>query len=135
MGNLLALFPNTTPLISKFFAEMSKKRQRCCVVNLENNFSMMMMMFESLTESVLMYGAEIWGWKEQKEVERVQEKYLRWVVGVARETPGYIVREECKRNKLRVKARKRAEKFEDKMDGRVECRILTERKEKEHGEE
>jgi hypothetical protein len=65
----------------------------------------------------------------------VQEKYLRWVLGVDRETPGYIVREECKRNKLRVKARKRAEKLEDKMDGRVECWILTERKEKEHGEE
>jgi hypothetical protein len=23
------------------------------------------------------YGAEIWGWKEQEEVERVQEKYLK----------------------------------------------------------
>jgi hypothetical protein len=34
--------------------------------------------------------------------------------------------EECKRNRLRVKARKRAAKFEDKMDGREECRILTE---------
>jgi hypothetical protein len=28
-------------------------------------------------ENVLMYGAEIWGWKEQEEVEKVQEKYLR----------------------------------------------------------
>jgi hypothetical protein len=36
-------------------------------------FGRRMMMFES----VLMYGAEIWGWKEQKDVERVQEKYLR----------------------------------------------------------
>jgi hypothetical protein len=34
----------------------------------------------------------------------VQEKYLRWVLGVDRETPDYIVREECKRNRLRVKA-------------------------------
>jgi hypothetical protein len=43
---------------------------------------------------------------------------------VDRETPGYIVREECKRNRLRVKAGKRAAKFEDKMDGRQECSIL-----------
>jgi hypothetical protein len=41
-------------------------------------------------------------------------------------TPGYIVREECKRSKLRVKAGKRAAKFEDRMGGREECRILTE---------
>ncbi|XP_068914676.1 uncharacterized protein F23F12.8-like [Tenebrio molitor] len=75
---------------------------------------------------MMMYGAEIWGWKEQEEVERVQEKYLRWVLGEDRETPGYIVGEECKRSKLRVKAGKRAAKFEDRMGGREECRILTE---------
>jgi hypothetical protein len=74
-----------------------------------------MMMFESRIESILMYGAEIWGWKEQEEVEKVQEKYLRGVLGVDRETPGYIVRKECKRNK-------RAAKFE--KDGRKECRTL-----------
>jgi hypothetical protein len=58
----------------------------------------------------------------------VQEKYLKGVLGVDRETPGYIVREECKRNRLRVKAGKRAAKVEDKIDGREECRsrILTE---------
>jgi hypothetical protein len=41
-------------------------------------------------------------------------------------------------NRLRVKARKRAAKLEDKMDGREECRILTEcwrEKKKKHGEE
>jgi hypothetical protein len=48
------------------------------------------------------------------------KKYLR---GVDRETP---MKEEYKRNRLRVKAGKRAAKFEDKMDGREEYRILTE---------
>jgi hypothetical protein len=84
-----------------------------------------MMMSENMIESILMYGAEIWG-KEQEEIEKVQEKYLRGVLGANRETPGYIVRKECKRNRLRVKVGKRAVKFEDKMDGREECRILTE---------
>jgi hypothetical protein len=37
-----------------------------------------------------------------------------------------MVREECKRNRLRVKAKKRAAKFEDKMDEREECGIPTE---------
>ncbi|KAH0808415.1 hypothetical protein GEV33_014377 [Tenebrio molitor] len=79
-----------------------------------------------VVENILMYGSEIWGWKEQEEVEKVQEKYLRGVLGVDRETPGYMVREECKRNRLRVKAGKRAAMFEDKMNRREECRILTE---------
>jgi hypothetical protein len=38
-------------------------------------------------ESILMYGSEICGLKEPEEVESVQEKYLRWVLGVDRETP------------------------------------------------
>jgi hypothetical protein len=69
-------------------------------------------------------GTEIWEWKEQEELEKVQEKYLRRVLGVDTETH-------------RVKARKRAVKFEEKMDGREECRILTEcwREKKNHGEE
>jgi hypothetical protein len=44
-----------------------------------------MMMFESMIESILVYGAEIWGWKEQEEVEKVNEKYLREVLGVDKE--------------------------------------------------
>jgi hypothetical protein len=47
------------------------------------------------------------------------KKYLIWVLGVDRETPDYTVREECKRNRLRVKTGKRT-------DGREERRILTE---------
>jgi hypothetical protein len=39
MGNLPALLPNATPPVSRFFGEMSKKRERYAVVNLENNFS------------------------------------------------------------------------------------------------
>jgi hypothetical protein len=42
---------------------------------------------------------------------------------------GSLVREECKRNRLRVKAGKRMAKFGDKI-----ARML-EKKEKEHGEE
>jgi hypothetical protein len=52
-------------------------------------------MFERMVASVLMYLTEIWGWKEQEKVETEEEKYLRWVLGVDREMPDYIVREEC----------------------------------------
>jgi hypothetical protein len=52
----------------------------------------------------------------------VQEKYLREVLGMDRETPGYVVREECKRKKLRVKAGKRAPKVwrQNGRKGRVQ---------------
>jgi hypothetical protein len=66
-----------------------------------------------------MYGSEIWGWKEQEEIEKVQEKYFRGVLGVDRETPGYIMREECKRNRLRVKAGNRWQSLKTKwMEGK-----------------
>jgi hypothetical protein len=84
-----------------------------------DDFRRRMMMFESI---ILIYGAEIWGWKEQEDVEKVQEKYL---LGVDRETPGYMVRKECKRNRLRVKTGKQAAKFEDKMIEREQCKIRT----------
>jgi hypothetical protein len=100
--------------------------RKTCVWKIEerkrgDDFRRRMMRFESMTESIAMYGAEIWGWKEQEEVEKVQEKYLRGVLGVNRETPA---REECKRNRLRVKAGKGTAKFEGRMDGREKCRIL-----------
>jgi hypothetical protein len=40
----------------------------------------------------------------------VQEKYLRGMLGVDREIPGNIVKEECKRNRPRVKAGKFGDK-------------------------
>jgi hypothetical protein len=52
-----------------------------------------MVMFDSMIESILAYGAEIWGWKEKEEEEKVQENYLRGLVGMDRERPGYIVKE------------------------------------------
>jgi hypothetical protein len=35
------LLPNATPLVTRFLAKMSKKRQRRAVVNPENNFSIL----------------------------------------------------------------------------------------------
>lgn len=83
-------------------------------------------MFDCLIRSVIMYAAEIWGWKEYVEIERIQEKYIRWIIGLERETPGYIVREEVKGWKLKIEAGRRAVKYEERMRDREECKILLE---------
>ncbi|KAH0818251.1 hypothetical protein GEV33_004540 [Tenebrio molitor] len=72
----------------------------------------------NLVKSVMMYGAEIWGWREQEGLEGVQGKYLKWVLGVDRETPGYIVMEETKRDGIRIEAGKRAIRFEERKKER-----------------
>lgn len=54
------------------------------------------------------YGVEIWGWKEKERIERLEERYIRWVLGVDSRTSEYMVREEMQREKVRVRTGKRA---------------------------
>lgn len=74
-----------------------------------------MTLFETLVEGVLMYGAEIWGWKEHEELERIQDKYIKWTLKLAKTTPSYVIHLEVKRDKLTTKAGKRALKYEEKI--------------------
>lgn len=64
-------------------------------------------LFDKLVWTVGMdsYNVEIWGWEG---MERIEGKYLRWILRVDMRTPGYMVREELQREKLRVKAGMRA---------------------------
>lgn len=72
-------------------------------------------LFDSVVKSTMMYGVEIWGWKEWKMMESLHETYLRWILGVERTTPGYIVTEELKRDKMRVSAGGRAAGYEERI--------------------
>lgn len=63
----------------------------------------------------MMYGAEIYGWKEQKKLETIQQRYIKWTLGLDSCTPEYIVNEETGREKMRAKTGKRALKFEEKI--------------------
>ena len=73
-------------------------------------------LFDSVVKGILLYGVEVWGYTEWKEVESLQEKYLRWILGLERHTPGYIVREEIRRDKVRVESGVRAGRFEEKLE-------------------
>lgn len=68
-------------------------------------------LFNRLVWPFVAYKAEVWGWAERKKVERMQERYLRWILGVDRCTPGYMVREETQRLKLNMRASKQAWKY------------------------
>ena len=53
----------------------------------------------------LLYGVELFGWKERIECEKIEQKYIRWNLEIC--TPGYIL-EEIKGDKIRIRAGQRA---------------------------
>ncbi|XP_077255453.1 uncharacterized protein LOC143893678 [Temnothorax americanus] len=73
-------------------------------------------LFDRLVWTVLSYGAEIWGWREREGIERMEERYIRWVLGADVRTPWYLVREKLQREKLRGRAGMRAWRFEKKLE-------------------
>lgn len=71
------------------------KRTRC------TNWKKIDQLFTSLIQSIITYGAEIWGLREWAEVERVQAKYYKMVLGLRRNTPSYLWKGET--GKLNIK--------------------------------
>jgi len=74
-----------------------------------------MWLFDRLVWTVMGYGVEIWGWKEREDLERMKERYMRWLLGIEGKTPGYLVREEMHREKLCVRAGRRAWEYERRL--------------------
>lgn len=58
---------------------------------------------------------EIWEEKKREGVERLQQRYLRWLLGVDRHTLGYLIREELQRKKLEGRAGMRVWGYERKL--------------------
>ena len=81
----------------------------------ERNWKRRMWLFDTLVWTVIGYGAEIWGWEERKDIEGMQERYIRWVLGVDWRSPGYMAREKVKRDKIGIRAGKRAWNYEEKL--------------------
>ena len=75
-----------------------------------------MWLFDKLVWPVVGYGAEVWGWREREKMERLQERFMKWVLGVNRCTPGYMVREEMQRGMLKGRAGMRAWVYERKLE-------------------
>lgn len=72
------------------------------------------MLFDYLVIGAMLYGVEIFQWKKQAECERVQQKYIKWCFDLERRTPVYVILEETKRDKIRIRAGQRVMKYEAK---------------------
>lgn len=81
----------------------------------EGDFRKRKMIFNYLVRSVMEYAVEIWGWKEVKELEKIQVDYLRWILRLDFCTPRYLIYKETDSRKLKIGWSKRAVKFEEKV--------------------
>lgn len=82
----------------------------------KNDFKTRMKLFDTLVKSIISYGVEIWGWEERATLERIQNKYIKWTLGLDRCTPEYILLEEVKREKLKIGWSQRAWTFERNLE-------------------
>jgi len=61
------------------------------------DWSRRLWLFDRLIWTIMSYEVEIWGWKEREGMEKIEERYIRWVFGLDRRIPGYMIREEIER--------------------------------------
>lgn len=55
--------------------------------------------------------------KRERERGVGEERFLKWVMGMERETPGYLLRVELQREKLKGRVGRTAWRFEEKLRG------------------
>jgi len=91
----------------------------------KEDFERRVKMFNALVGSVALYGAEIWGWKKDERLDKVMRKYMKWILGLDRRTPNYIVKEETKMKEIKIEAIRRAVKYEEEIR-RLEKKIVVE---------
>lgn len=90
-----------------------------------NSWSLRIRLFDVMVGGVIIYGAEQWGWKEEKEIERIQMKYIRWTLKLNRNTPWHAISVDTRRKSIRQEYTRRALKF-DKKNGQGEKRFMGE---------
>ncbi|EZA51890.1 hypothetical protein X777_09583 [Ooceraea biroi] len=80
-----------------------------------NDYKRKEWLFDTLVWTVMGYGVEVWRWGERRKVEAMQERYIKWILGVDWVTPGYMVKKEVKREKLRMRCARRAWRFVERL--------------------
>ena len=88
------------------------------------NLQLAWRLWDVCVKPILLYGSEVWGVKEWELLEREQLWVLRRTLGLERSTPKAIVLQETNRATLRVDILVRMWKFEHKMYGMDENRLV-----------
>lgn len=55
------------------------------------NFAKKLRLFHATSRSVLCYGAQVWGWQQFDEVEKIQRFFLKKIFGLPQNTPTYFL--------------------------------------------
>ncbi len=93
----------------------------------KGDLNMRWKLFSALLESIVTYGAEIWGWIEQREMQQLITKYWRWVLGVRWNVPGYIIQQEVDEKQIWTQTWRRAYNYENRWkmeEGRIWIHIF-----------
>ena len=83
----------------------------------------LLMLFDKMIVPVLTYGSEIWGYQTRIEIERVQTKYCRFILGVGSSAPVEAVLGDCGRVPIGVSTRVRCIKYWLKILSMEDTRI------------
>nr|XP_033199709.1 uncharacterized protein LOC117162008 [Bombus vancouverensis nearcticus] len=73
-------------------------------------------MFGALVGSVALFGSEVWAWNMEERLDRIERRYVKWILGLDMTTPNYILIEECKLKGIKEKVLKRAARYEGKRE-------------------
>ena len=74
-------------------------------------------MYDSLVASGLMYGAEIFGFKEREDLEIPQRQFIKWTMGLDKCTKTEIILAESNRFPHYIEMAKRALTYETRISG------------------
>ena len=80
----------------------------------KQDYKRRMKMFGALVEIMALFGAEVWCWDMEEKLDRIQRRYVKWILGLDMTTPNYILIEECKLTEIKEKSSRRAARYEGK---------------------
>lgn len=84
-----------------------------------NSFATRMQMFKSLVVPIIMYAAEVTGYCQAEQYERIQRRYIKWTLGLPMSTRSAIVQSEAGCSPLSSLRLMRAVKYECSQSHKV----------------